>query len=120
MDETFSGSLLFENSDQTVFLIDIPSSIAAAQETPEFPFQKVLLSVQPLEKAFASTEPKTAKARQNITDRVATAVAQDNHLSILYEQLIDNSLSEIRRIHVGPWCKPRIYHSTVQKVDPIP
>jgi N6-adenosine-specific RNA methylase IME4 len=103
---------MFENSDQTVFLIDIPASIGAAQGTAEHPFSRTLLSTAALEVPFVSTEPKTAKARKNVADRLDAAVDHDGSIAE-FEQLIQDALEEIRGAYFGPWCRRRMHAADV-------
>ncbi|KAI9926681.1 hypothetical protein ASPWEDRAFT_120895 [Aspergillus wentii DTO 134E9] len=123
MEET---AILYHNNERTAFLIDIPASIALAQELS--PVQRHshnadsttagptaakrshkghILSSPPLEKPYPSTtEPKTDSARAKVLERIPVA-EQVFHAGI--ESLVQDGL---RTIHEGYqdgsyWCLPR-------------
>ncbi|OCK78905.1 MT-A70-domain-containing protein [Lepidopterella palustris CBS 459.81] len=90
--------ILYQNSDRNVTLIDIPTSIVAAQETPD-----ILLSSEPLQEPYViSVEPKTAKAMANVGQNTV-----DRDLHCEYKDAIDKALVEIKQHVSGSWCLPR-------------
>ena len=102
-------SILYQNSTQTVTLVDIPTSIAAAQlpsESPK-PLEELqclprLLSCPPLQLPFPSLEPKSKKAKTNVLARQGAQVDDTR-----FKELIYRGLEEIRRDYSGEWCLPR-------------
>lgn len=99
------SSILYENAEQTVFLIDIPDSITQAQchgtETPRY----TLLSAEPLRQPYPSTEPKTQQARERL--RRQTAACQLEYHEEIRTDVLD-ALHEVRRQRAGKeWCLPR-------------
>ncbi|KAL1977427.1 hypothetical protein VTN31DRAFT_286 [Thermomyces dupontii] len=110
------SSILYQNAQRTVFLVDIPSSIANAQHLPTSPCpgtQRRLISSPPLEQPFPSPpEPKRDKARENVLKMIPESQRQ-LHESI--RLIIERGLQEIRdSLSVGSrWCLPRECTSTI-------
>ncbi|KAL2866418.1 MT-A70 family [Aspergillus lucknowensis] len=125
---TPNSSILYQNRDATVFLIDIPASIALAQElSPQSSSDAVsghtsisahassgvrtnrrhLLSSPPLKTPYPpSSEPKTAAAREKVLERIPRS---ERDFAKVIEPLVSDALSEIR-IQCRPasdWCLPR-------------
>ncbi|KAL1607748.1 hypothetical protein SLS60_002684 [Paraconiothyrium brasiliense] len=91
-----STSILFQNADRDVTLIDIPTSIAIAQGRSD-----TLLSTAPLEVPYQlHEEPKTSQAKKNHSSHLTD-------LHIEYRSAIHAALAEIRSHISGPWCLPR-------------
>ncbi|PSN72731.1 MT-A70-domain-containing protein [Corynespora cassiicola Philippines] len=92
-------SILYQNPQRDVILIDIPTSIAVAQGNSGH-----LLSTKPLEAPIplvTGREPKTPKAQAHTAQQVAGV---DKHAE--YKIDIQQALHEIRN-HVSKWCLPR-------------
>ncbi|GAQ07007.1 methyltransferase-like protein 4 [Aspergillus lentulus] len=119
-------SILYQNAEKTIFLIDIPTSIASAQElTPVqlgatlcnlYPAgngidnhrKRLLLSSEPLEKPYAvSTEPKSDVARARVLSRIP--VSERTYQTEIIEPLVRRALQEISRAHShsADWCRAR-------------
>lgn len=125
-----NSAILFQNTKNTVFLIDTPYSITLAQdwvptttqqehhhhpqaapnsiiETKQQP-TKHLLSIPPLRAPYpASTEPKSDAARAKVLSRVPDSERRF-HGEIL--PLVKRALEEIRYVYSSPsraWCLPR-------------
>lgn len=96
--------LLWQNGEQTVTLIDIPRSIAAAQGTSDQPCPDHLLSTAPLEIPYSTNEPKPAKARANLSHNTVAAALHEE-----YATLLAGAMNEVRSGHSGAWCKPRSF-----------
>lgn len=108
------SAILYQNSTQDQYIIDIPTSIALAQCLPEhgdtLPEQILpsVLSCAPLEIPYAgpSPEPKSAKAMRKIMERIPAA-------ELKYRQqiaaLISVALRELRVNYTQDWCLPRGY-----------
>ncbi|KAE9371855.1 MT-A70-domain-containing protein [Stipitochalara longipes BDJ] len=101
-----ASCILYQNSDSTVILIDIPCSIELAQGTAS---QK-LLSSKPIEHPFPSVEPKSEKARANL----GTVSLEE----LLLQKHIQLSLDQLRSEWKGEWCLPR--HRKQQDAKPQP
>ncbi|RJE18701.1 MT-A70 family [Aspergillus sclerotialis] len=116
------SSILFQNLDNTVFLIDLPTSIALgqdlsqAQQPPSFQRlpareinnKKSLLSSLPLETPYpSSTEPKSDTARAKVLQRIPTA--ERAYHTGLIEPLVREGLNEIRNGYGDDrdWCLAR-------------
>ena len=122
-----SNSIIYQNAEVDVILIDIPTSIAAAQGDRE----GVLLSTTPLEAPIEPKEdyrPKAKKPRANenqaqslvntlhVEHRIPHATVaeasqhdfQSLHLDDLrYKILAEHALGQIRAQIPGPWCTQR-------------
>src|SRR5215469_9148871 len=88
--------------DETVALIDIPTSIAHAQGTSERPFRHILLSRQPIEQPFPNNEPKTEKSKQRVLERNPELFEAPE-----YRILIQDALQKLHEHHQGPFCLQR-------------
>ncbi|KAL8712933.1 MAG: hypothetical protein Q9220_002791 [cf. Caloplaca sp. 1 TL-2023] len=97
-------SILYENADRSVILIDVPLSIALSQGTRENPCKDLLYSETPLEKPHPSTEPRSEKARQKVQERnLAGGLAQ----SPIWRDWLLSGLEEIRASHASRFCLER-------------
>ena len=92
-----SSCILHRNEDATIILIDIPRSIELAQASPTT--RQRLITSQPLERPYASVEPKTAKARGKI--------AKPSLGELLFEKHLQLALEYLQGQHRGPWCLSR-------------
>ncbi|ODM15828.1 hypothetical protein SI65_08668 [Aspergillus cristatus] len=113
------SSILYENASQTVFLIDIPTSITLSQELsrtqqlqlsqPEPPTstkKRHLLSTPPLREPYPSPpEPKTDAARARLLERIPL-VEREYHANLI-APLVRGGLSEIRGCYDQEWCLER-------------
>ncbi|MCJ1335420.1 hypothetical protein MMC09_000690 [Bachmanniomyces sp. S44760] len=97
-----STSILYQDHEKNITLIDIPTSISLAQ-CPSERTQPILLSSTPLEKPYESTEPKSEAARANVQSRMEGVC----NGSKIYLELMRQGLERIRHHHKGPWCLPR-------------
>lgn len=88
-----------------VILVDIPTSIAQAQQDSSLPSDTSLISCPPLTTPYPNHEPRSEVARQKLRQKMATE--NDS----LYADLIAESLAAIRKDYSGPWCLPRSYAS---------
>ncbi|KAJ6008041.1 hypothetical protein N7540_012017 [Penicillium herquei] len=129
-----NDSILFHNTEETVFLIDIPHSIAEAQllspaqsfsqksisdlkeshtssESKPKPKIQRLISTPPLENPYPSlTEPKTEAARARILSRVSPS--ERRYHDEFIQPLVAAALNELQAAYKpsGPdnrWCLPR-------------
>jgi N6-adenosine-specific RNA methylase IME4 len=94
------SSILYQNTDRTITLIDIPTSIALALGRSD-----ILLSTPPLEAPIEPNEdyrPKTKKSNTNESHQ-----ASDGLQHAEYKALIQQALAELCAHVSGEWCKPR-------------
>ncbi|KER00574.1 hypothetical protein AUEXF2481DRAFT_34797 [Aureobasidium subglaciale EXF-2481] len=94
-----SSSILF--STDRVALIDIPTSIADAQQSCPCVPTSSLISCNPLTSPYPNHEPKSEAARDKLRQKMATE--NDN----LYADLISSALALVRKSYTGPWFLPR-------------
>jgi N6-adenosine-specific RNA methylase IME4 len=115
------SSILYQNSQQTAFLVDVPASIELAQipsSSSSSSWQhndnnysdRQLLSSKPLEKPYPSPpEPKSQAARARLLARIPQSEI------LFYENIapfVRDGLDGIRNGFQGAkWCKPRRLHS---------
>lgn len=104
-------SILYQNEQSTVFIIDIPSSIAQAQRLNSEPKRSVskkhLLSTPPLESPYAgSCEPKTEAARARLLERIPLG---ERRFHNEVQLLLQSALQGIQHGHPSGtrWCLPR-------------
>ncbi|KAL3453166.1 MT-A70-domain-containing protein [Aspergillus insuetus] len=88
-------SILYQNHDATIFLIDIPTSIALAQcLSQQAPSKRRLLSSPALETPYPpSTEPRTAAARARVLERIPHS---EREVAAAIEPVVLGALAEIR------------------------
>ncbi|KAF1939374.1 MT-A70-domain-containing protein [Clathrospora elynae] len=111
-----AASVIYQNVERDITLIDIPTSIAASQGRSEF---DVLLSTSPLEAPIEPKEdyrPKKAKAKANKAPELpGQQLAKPSRLHrpedttqhAGYKTLIENALAEIHDQVSDAWCAPR-------------
>jgi N6-adenosine-specific RNA methylase IME4 len=101
------SSIIYQNAERDITLIDIPTSIAASQDRTD-----VLLSTSPLEAPIEPKEdyrPKTQKAKANKAQESA-----DNAQHAEYKALVEHALTHIHAHVSGSWCAPRQVMTPVQ------
>ncbi|WEW57785.1 hypothetical protein PRK78_003252 [Emydomyces testavorans] len=110
------SAILYQNNHQTVFLIDIPASISLAQQSPESKCAgniarcksdtTSIFSCSPLQCRYPGppTEPKGAKARLNVTERIPAAELEYRHE---IAALVCDALQELNANYAREWCLPR-------------
>ncbi|KAF1840683.1 MT-A70-domain-containing protein [Cucurbitaria berberidis CBS 394.84] len=90
-------AVIYQNAERDIILIDIPTSIAAAQGRSD-----ILLSTPPLEVPIEPKEEYRPKAsRMRMTQTPDFAQHEE------YKALIEQALAEIRTHVSSPWCAPR-------------
>jgi N6-adenosine-specific RNA methylase IME4 len=92
-------AILYQNTTRDVTLIDIPSSIAAAQGR-----SGTLLSTTPLDEPIEPKEdyrPKAQKSKTNNNHDTGDAQHAE------YKELIQSALAQIHTHVQTPWCVPR-------------
>lgn len=130
--EEGNSGILFHNQGNTVFLVDIPYSIAQAQElTPAASESKLektspianpgltsnknkhrrsknLLSALPLQAPYPSTEPKTESARAKVLERIP--LGERRFHGDFIQSLVQSALQDIQAgysSHGRQWCLSR-------------
>ncbi|KAH7355400.1 MT-A70-domain-containing protein [Rhexocercosporidium sp. MPI-PUGE-AT-0058] len=102
-------SILYQNADSTVLLIDIPRSIEAAQIQIQTQTKaqrlyaqprRRLISSNPLAQPYPSVEPKSARAKANVSAPSLKELLLRKHLEF--------SLEEVRAGYEGDWCLLRV------------
>src|SRR5437764_10504526 len=106
-------SVLYQNAERTIALIDIPASIAQAQGTALSPWTKQLLSCEPLKVPFPSLEPKQPANASN----GGHVESEDQDDAAAIARLIEEALREIAQ-HTDRWCLPRIVGSARERQLP--
>ncbi|KAL4754462.1 hypothetical protein BDW72DRAFT_166223 [Aspergillus terricola var. indicus] len=130
--------ILYQNSSSTVFLVDIPASIARAQDLLPQPYPDIsngtrstptayiprhthkrrhLLSSLPLKQPYAvSNEPKSETAQAKVLARIPQSESEF-HEAI--RPVVLNSLNEIRQNYPqgSDWCLPRYLLGEVNGFD---
>lgn len=113
-----STGILYQNDSATVFLLDIPTTIAVAQElsplqqqqcinpsckstdsttstSPSTKPRKILFSSSPQEEPFTSIEPKSERARARVLERISES-ERIYHACVIRPR-VEDALEEIRR-----------------------
>jgi N6-adenosine-specific RNA methylase IME4 len=105
------SSILYQSTDHTITLIDVPTSIAVAQGRSD-----TLLSTAPLE---APIEPKEDYQPKSQTTKANKAhESSDGAQHADYKILIEQALAQIRTHVSGLWCAPRkLLHSKPQHAE---
>ncbi|KAI0014377.1 MT-A70-domain-containing protein [Xylariaceae sp. FL0662B] len=102
-------SVLFENPDKSVVLIDIPRSIEEAQVLPGHVANRRLISSSPTETPWKTPEPKKGIGQQTVATPSA-AVAE-----LMTLESVKTALDSIKTSHAGPWCLPRVTRGTRER-----
>ncbi|ROW05755.1 hypothetical protein VMCG_05285 [Cytospora schulzeri] len=108
-----SQSILFQNEDRTVVLIDIPRSIEEAQflsptEISSSASPRQLISSKPLEEAFKTPEPKDAMPNTDIAAAIADLTAAAS---------TEEALAVLRKSYSGSWYLPRALAQADDEAD---
>ena len=91
-----ASSILYQDPDASITLLDIPRSIELAQGD----ISRKITSSKALEVPFPSVEPKSAKAKANLGE----VSIQD----VLLSRYVQIALDSIKENYDGDWCLPRI------------
>ncbi|PPJ50898.1 hypothetical protein CBER1_07597 [Cercospora berteroae] len=102
-----ASDILWQNAENTIILIDIPRSIAAAQSTKEEPCTDFLLSVTALEAPFPAQKCNNTRTVKSLASNAA-----DYFLHQEYHILLQRALNEVRSCHKDVWCQDRPFIST--------
>ncbi|KUI68321.1 hypothetical protein VM1G_04380 [Cytospora mali] len=98
-----SQSILFQNEERTVVLIDVPRSIEEAQflsltETTSNAGLRRLISSKPPPEPFETPEPRNAIPNPDLAAAIADLTAAAS---------VEEALKVLRENHSGPWCLGR-------------
>lgn len=102
-----ASDILWQNAENTIILIDIPRSIAAAQSTKEEPCTDFLLSVAALEAPFPAQKCNNTRTAKSLASNAA-----DDLLHQEYHTLLQRALDEVRSCHKDDWCQERPFLSS--------
>lgn len=93
-------AILYQNTEKTITLLDIPTSISLAfRGTPTAPHREIYSALPP-QVPYPSTEPKSDRARANVMRIMGSS-------SRFPTTLLRDALDEVKRNHGGPCCLPR-------------
>ncbi|KAK1974458.1 MT-A70-domain-containing protein [Colletotrichum cereale] len=100
-------SILFQNGDRSVFLVDIPASLEESQFLPgrssaatTAGSQRRLLSVDPITTPFSVPEP-----RDPLTNNYTPA---SQLADLMIEAAVRSALETLRKEYSAPFCLPRV------------
>lgn len=99
-----SSSVLYQNADNTVTLIDVPHSIAAAQGTIQSPCISTLRSCAPIQEPYVYKGPKTSSKKAKLE-----ANSGDAELHQEYARLLVQALKDVSQHMEGDWRHPRSF-----------
>ena len=100
-----TSPILWQSSDRTTTLIDIPRSIEAAQAIEQdFSSENRILSSSPRQYPFRSNEPKSESARAKLEGNTVDAA-----LDTEYQNILRLAIEDVRRNYDGEWCLPRLF-----------
>ncbi|KAI8963833.1 MT-A70-domain-containing protein [Daldinia sp. FL1419] len=95
-----TSCILYESSDRSVVLIDIPRSIEEAQLLPGQVLNKRIISSSPVETPWETPEPKKKSLGQQALSSASIA-------ELMTQEVVRSALGKVRRGYKGPWCLPR-------------
>lgn len=114
--------IIYQNDDQSIILIDIPTSIEAALEADLHPYhnpnpRKRILSSEPLEHPYPNApEPKSEAARNRLVSRIPESeIVFHDKIEASIRAALDHLRNELRD---SKWCKSRIVRDDC--VDSVP
>ncbi|KAI8629531.1 MT-A70-domain-containing protein [Xylariaceae sp. FL1651] len=96
------SSVLFENRDKTVVIIDVPRSLEEAQVLPGQSVTRHIVSSSPVRTPWQVPEPKNAR---NSTKSASPSAAIAELMTL---ESIKSALEIARASHGGPWCLSRV------------
>ncbi|KAI0899714.1 MT-A70-domain-containing protein [Annulohypoxylon nitens] len=99
-----TSCLLFENSDKSVILIDVPRSIEEAQQLPGETVKRRILSSDPIEMPWNTPEPKKSLTQSTSP---SSAIAE-----LMTLEIVKVALQDMKKNYKGPWCLPRVLRNT--------
>lgn len=97
-----ASPIIYHNAEHNVILLDIPTSIAAAQARAE-----TLLSTEPLQEPIQLKQDYRPKAQKTKGTTATTQDAATAALHAEYKAVIDYALAHLHAHVAGPWCVPR-------------
>lgn len=100
------SAIMYQDTGQNVFLIDIPTSINLAQHIPGSEEVSHIFSGDPIRAPYPgpSPEPKTAAARAKVLETIPIE-EQEYHSSVV--PIVVDSLQHLKKNYNGEWCLPR-------------
>ncbi|KAI2782028.1 MT-A70-domain-containing protein [Daldinia loculata] len=105
-----ASCVLFENSDRSIVLIDIPRSIEEAQLLPGQVPKKRIVSSSPIEIPWKTPDPKKTSLEQLATPSASIA-------ELMVQEAVRSALEKAKQDYKGPWCLPRVVRDTGKICD---
>lgn len=118
-----SSAILYHNKQDTIFLIDIPTSISLAQELSPQQHQhqqspqplnrqqprKAILSTTPLQKPYTTPEPKTPAARNRVLQRIPPPerIYHGEIIAPVVQRALRELAEGLREGGAAEWCLQR-------------
>lgn len=97
------SAVLYQNAEKTITLLDLPLSISQAQGIISHPCNDKIFSVPALQRPHPSTEPKSAKAKENVLHMKPPS---DPDVQFP-ERLLYEALEKVAAHYKGEWCLGR-------------
>lgn len=118
LDTRLLPSILFQNADKSVVVLDLPRSIEECQIPPgklqdgSSIRRRRLVSAQPLHSSFPTPEPNDPEAQGAFSSSASAQVAE-----LMTQAAVARSLAEAKAAYAGPWCLPRVTKHAVPDHD---
>lgn len=102
-------SVLYQNKNQTVVVLDLPRTIEEAQLSAsevraEKKLGRRLLSAPPPELPFPTPEPKHGQ----LTGTQGSLTSAAHVAELMTLAAVESALDELQKCYAGPWCLPRV------------
>ncbi|KAK3954614.1 MT-A70-domain-containing protein [Pseudoneurospora amorphoporcata] len=106
------SSVLYQNDNQTVLLLDLPRSLEEAQFLPNeledgaltLGKLRYMISAEPPSSPFPTPEPKS----KSLSSAASAALTASAHIAeLMTRSAAESALEDIRHSYDGGWCLPR-------------
>lgn len=98
------SSIMYQNGDATITLIDIPRSISEAQGIIDNPYRGLLYSVPPPDNPYPSMEPNSQKAKRQVQASLSRGGLSQPTFP---QSMLVEGLAQVRAAHAGRFCLDR-------------
>ena len=119
------SSIFYQNEAKTAVLLDLPRSIAEAQEPSRsslttvdpprcpHPVKRTLVSAPPPASPFPTPEPRKSgkETRGWLANSQSAGSPSTQVAELMALAAVEAALKDITREYDGPWCLPRVYPS---------
>ncbi|KAF1821628.1 MT-A70-domain-containing protein [Dissoconium aciculare CBS 342.82] len=105
-----SSAILWQNATRSITVLDLPTSIARAQDFDPSSVLGEIASVRPLQRPFPSNQPRTPAAAARLNQRHTCSSDEFFlHQHATYRQVLSRALDETTRAFPSgrKWCRPR-------------